>query len=79
MKPPESLVTQLDIYTEEKFEDEEDLRERSLANHRRREASESELMLEDVIKAARGYDELYPAVIKVISPLQQLLDRESST
>lgn len=79
MKPPETLVTQLDIYTEEKFEDEEDLRERSLASHRRRDASESQVMLEDVVQAAKGYDELYPAVIKIISPLRQILDRNSST
>ena len=31
MKSPESLVTQLDVYTEEKFEDEEDMRERTRA------------------------------------------------
>ena len=79
MKPPEALVTQLDTYTEEKFEDEEDLRERSLAPHRRREVSESEEMLEDVIRVAKGYDELYPAVVKIISPLRQLLDRDLGT
>lgn len=72
-------MTQLDIYTEEKFEDEEDLRERSLAHHRRREASESQLMLEEVLKTAKGYDDLYPAVVKIISPLRQLLERDSST
>ena len=29
IRPPDALVTQIDVYTEEKFEDEEDQRERS--------------------------------------------------
>ncbi len=29
IRPPDPVVTQIDVYTEEKFEDEEDMRERT--------------------------------------------------
>ena len=29
VRPPEALIKQLDVYTEDKFEDEEDMRERA--------------------------------------------------
>lgn len=75
MKPPDSLVTQLDIYTEEKFEDEEDLRERSLANHRRT-ASDSEVIVQETLDVARQYDELYPLIVSALSQIRGILERE---
>ncbi len=76
LKPPDALVTQLDIYTEEKFEDEEDLRERTLASHRRREASESEAVFDEVIKVAKQQGELYHSVVSIVSSLHQLLEED---
>ncbi|THG96218.1 hypothetical protein EW026_g5579, partial [Hermanssonia centrifuga] len=76
MQPPDSVVTQLDIYTEEKFEDEEDLRERSLANHRRT-ASDSEVLLQDLINTAKQYDELYPEVVRALNSYRHILEKDS--
>ncbi len=69
-------MTQLDIYTEEKFEDEEDLRERSLANHRRT-ASDSEVLLQDLINTAKQYDELYPEVVRALNSYRHILEKDS--
>ena len=73
MKPSESLITQLDIYTEEKFEDEEDLRERNLAGHRRA-VSDSEIVLEDLIHSAKQYTDLYPTIVESISHFRTLIE-----
>lgn len=73
VKPPESLITQLDIYTEEKFEDEEDLRERNLTGHRR-EVSDSEIVLDGLIRSAKQYHELYPTVVGAVSHLRTLVE-----
>ena len=73
MKPPDSLITQLDTYTEEKFEDEEDLRERDLSGHRRT-VSDSEIVLEDLIRSAKQYEELYPTVVEAISHFRTLVE-----
>lgn len=73
MKPSESLITQLDIYTEEKFEDEEDLRERNLSGHRRA-VSDSEIVLEDLIHSAKQYNDLYPTIVESISHFRTLIE-----
>ena len=75
IKPPDSLLTQLDIYTEEKFEDEEDLRERSLANHRRT-ASDSEVIVHETLDVARQYNELYPMIVSGFSHIREILEKE---
>lgn len=69
------MVTQLDIYTEEKFEDEEDLRERSLANHRRT-VSDSEVIVQETLDVARQYDELYPMIVSALACIREVLERE---
>lgn len=76
IKPPDSLLTQLDIYTEEKFEDEEDLRERSLANHRRT-VSDSEVIVQETLDVARRYDEVYPLVVAALSHIRIILEKDS--
>ncbi|KAG2105125.1 armadillo-type protein [Suillus discolor] len=58
-KPPDSLLTQLDLYTEEKYEDEEDLRERTRNAVRGgqghgRERSESDIFLDDLLQSANN-------------------------
>ena len=81
VKPPDSLLIQLDVYTEEKFEDEEDMREhpRSLINgssKHRRSRSESEIVLEDLVKLARQHGELYPMMVEILKRYEVLLQRD---
>ncbi|KAF8312681.1 hypothetical protein DL93DRAFT_2059759, partial [Clavulina sp. PMI_390] len=64
MQPPEHLLKQLSVYTEEKFEDEEDLRERSLtqAGHPSargvHSASGSHDAFDALMVLANGHDDL---------------------
>ncbi|TCD69208.1 hypothetical protein EIP91_008311, partial [Steccherinum ochraceum] len=74
IRPPDSLVTQLDIYTEEKFEDEEDMRERNLSKHR--SASESEAGLGELIHAAKQQDDLYAALLETLTHLRHVLESD---
>lgn len=74
-------MTQLDVYTEEKFEDEEDMRERSRnlingASGHRRSRSESEIVLEDLVKLARQHGELYPMMVEILKRYEVLLQRD---
>ena len=79
-KPPDSLLTQLDVYTEEKYEDEEDLRERVQAFARgtihTRAGSESEAVLEEIIRLARQHGELYPIMVEMLKRYGLLLQRD---
>lgn len=74
-------MTQLDVYTEEKFEDEEDMRERSrnlingVSGHKR-SRSESEIVLEDLVKLARQHGELYPMMVEILKRYEALLLRD---
>jgi diaphanous 1 len=82
IKPPDALLTQLDVYTEEKFEDEEDMRERARAslmqgaNGHQRARSESEIALEDLIALAKQHGELYPVMVDVLNHYGQILNRD---
>ncbi|KAG6854352.1 hypothetical protein C0991_007857 [Blastosporella zonata] len=82
LKPPDSLLTQLDVYTEEKFEDEEDMQERFRASVARdakgheRQRSESELALEDLIILAKQHGELYPMMVEILNNYGQILQRD---
>lgn len=76
------LVTQLDVYTEEKFEDEEDMRERakniaSEGGHSR-EASESTKTLEAVLRLAKEDEELVHLVTEIFLRYETLLQRDAS-
>lgn len=75
------MLTQLDVYTEEKVEDEEDMRERSRnlingASGHRRSRSESEIVLEDLVKLARQHGELYPMMVEILKRYEVLLQRD---
>ncbi|KAJ4496810.1 formin homology 2 domain-containing protein [Lentinula lateritia] len=90
--PPDDLLKQLDYYTEEKFEDEETMRERvqrvlsrladsNLEQSRlgsRSGTSESSLsdLLEDIIRLAKQHGELYPIMVDVLNHYGQLLERD---
>ena len=80
IRPPEGLITQLDVYTEEKFEDEEDMRES--ASHLfyaddRHNVSEIPSVLEELVTLARAHTEDYHKVIRVIRILISPFRRQS--
>ena len=82
LKPPDSLLTQLDIYTEDKFDDEEDMRQRgremmaqSGSNHQR-QRSDSEVALQDLVKIAKQHGELYPMMVDILNRYGLLLQRD---
>jgi len=80
IRPPESLITQLDVYTEEKFEDEEDMRERA-ANLFHADnisgASEISSALEELVVLTRSHPDDYDKVVTIIRALVPLFQRES--
>lgn len=67
VKPPESLLTQLDIYTEEKFEDEADMRERvnSLMINGR-SSSEVEGLLDELGQLVKQFPDLYASLLDIL-------------
>ena len=71
-------MTQLDVYTEEKFEDEEDMRERArdvMSDHRR-SRSESGAVLDDLIRVAKQHAELYPLMLATLKRYEDIFERE---
>lgn len=77
IKPPDSLITQLDVYTEEKFEDEEDMRERArnlvgndLAHY------SSEPVVDHLLRTAREDQSLHATILQVLSTFSAVLERE---
>jgi diaphanous 1 len=83
VKPPDILITQLDVYTEEKFEDEEDMRER--AKHivsqdgTSIEISESALALDGVLKLTKEDEELTDLITEILHHYEALLQRNISS
>lgn len=79
IRPPEGLITQLDVYTEEKFEDEEDMRERAshlfYANDRHN-VSEMSSVFEELDTLTRAHTEDHHQVIKIIRILISFLQRQ---
>jgi hypothetical protein len=72
-------LTQLDVYTEEKFEDEADMRERArsfIGDDR----SSPELggPLEDLAQQAKRHEELYPTVLEIVKKCVYILQRNIS-
>ena len=78
VKPPDSLLTQLDIYTEEKFEDEEDMRERArdVMSEHRRSRSESGAVLDELLRVAKQHEELYPMMLATLKRYGDIFERE---
>ena len=78
IRPPEGLITQLDVYTEEKFEDEEDMRER--ASHLfyagdRHNDSEISSILDELITVTGTHTEDYYNVIRIIRMMISFFQR----
>lgn len=75
-------MKQLDYYTEEKYEDEDNMRERvqglmsQIADGHERMRSDSESALEDIIRLAKQHDGLYPMMVDVLSHYGRLLERD---
>ena len=74
-------MTQLNLYTEEKYEDEEDMRERAktLVHQFRgheRSRSDSEVALQDLIQLAKQHGELYPTMLDILKNYGQILQRD---
>lgn len=85
IKPPDTLQTQLDVYTEEKFEDEEDMRERvrgsvsqigSGAKGHERSRSDSDAVMQDLIQLAKEHGDLYPTMLEILKHYGQILQRD---
>jgi len=82
IKPPDLLLTQLNLYTEEKFEDEEDMHERTRHLLRttqgtsERPRSESEVALQDLVLLAKQHDNLYPVMVDILKHYGQILQRD---
>jgi len=70
------------VYTEEKFEDEEDTRERARtliaqgASGHERSKSDSEVALEDLVQLAKQHGELYPMMVDILSRYGKILQRD---
>lgn len=78
IRPPERLITQLDVYTEEKFEDDEDMRER--ASHLfhagdRQNGLEISSVLDELITVTGTETEDYYTVIRVIRMMMSFFQR----
>lgn len=74
------MLTQLDVYTEEKFEDEEDMRERMQEvmskNAAGKPKSDSELALHDLVQLAKQHGELYPTMMEILRHYGEVLRKD---
>ena len=78
VKPPESLITQLDVYTEEKFEDEADMRERAnslMINGR--SSSEMDGLLGELGQLAKQFPDLYANLMEILKCYTSLLNLDT--
>lgn len=70
------------MFTEEKFEDEEDMRERTRSlmgagsPRHERARSDSEVVLEDLVGLAKQHGELYPVMMDIMNHYGQILQRD---
>jgi Diaphanous FH3 Domain len=80
IRPPESLITQLDVYTEEKFEDEEDMRERVSNIFQagdRYKTSELASTFEELVALTRSRTEEHDKMVRVLKALIPLFQPQS--
>ncbi|KAL5487624.1 hypothetical protein ACEPAI_5732 [Sanghuangporus weigelae] len=77
IRPPDSIITQIDVYTEEKFEDEEDLRERTRSLFKDSEgSSELEVTCALLNDLSLRQEILRPPLIEALRQFGVLLSRE---
>ncbi|KAI0028371.1 hypothetical protein K488DRAFT_89818, partial [Vararia minispora EC-137] len=80
VRPPEALVKQLDVYTEDKFEDEEDMRERAarlVRSGHARDASDGEAALDELRRVARAEPDVYAGVVALVGALLGVVQSEA--
>ena len=80
VKPPESLLTQLDVYTEEKFEDEADMRERAnslMINGR--SSLEVDGLLGELGQLSKQFPDLYASLLEILKRYISLLNQDIDT
>jgi diaphanous 1 len=83
VKPPDSLLRQLDAYTEDRYEDEEDLREQRLHTIGRHPNGQNARELDDpmaanFIRLAKAYPDAYPYLQQIVQAVSTLLEQETS-
>jgi len=80
MSPPETLITQLDLYVEEKQEDLEDLRYQTIDAHHLLHHSDGDDSLDyslgQLAKLAQEHSELYPVLVDTVKRYVLILERE---
>jgi diaphanous 1 len=79
IRPPESLITQLDVYTEEKFEDEEDMRERAsrlFYAGDQHNTSEMSSAVEELVALTASHIEDYDKVVRIVRALIPLFQKQ---
>ena len=75
IKPPDTVVTQIDVYTEEKFEDEEDMRERAITRFKHMEGGgELDAALHSLREAEIPSGRIMTGVAKTIQLISSLFD-----
>ena len=80
--PPDSLLTQLNLYAEEKFEDEEDVRVQKQQKLQptiqvsERPLSEPEVVFQDLVLLAKQHDNLYPVMVDILRHFRQTLQKD---
>lgn len=79
IRPPESIITQIDVYTEEKFEDEEDIRERTRSIFKESGgSSELEIVCSALNDLSMRQEALRPSLIEALRQLGVLLSQETT-
>ncbi|KAL7410280.1 hypothetical protein BDY24DRAFT_186432 [Mrakia frigida] len=80
MSPPETLITQLDLYVEEKQEDLEDLRYQTIDAHHLLHHADGDDSLDyslgQLAKLAQEHSELYPVLVDTVKRYVLILERE---
>jgi hypothetical protein len=83
VKPPDSLLRQLDAYVEDRYEDEEDLREQRLHAIGRRPNGQNAHELDDpmaanFIRLSKAYPDASPYLQQIVQAVLTLLEQETS-
>ena len=79
IRPPEVVVTQIDVYTEEKFEDEEELRERTRSVFKGRDEGEDgvfEVACRALDDITGRYESLKPTMVDLLERMGSLMGKE---
>lgn len=74
MNPPDELNNQLQVYLDERAEDQEEYHERLTRDRRPRVPDDPELS--ELVELARQHPELYPVLIAAVRQYLQVVDRD---